>query len=107
MKYHTLEQYRKKMPNYVYVFKAMGLMENDAKLFEGLASMLFMLKMIEEMSEAETQAIHEMFWKAVNDYTGGKIPAEMISRCIEAVNSWENINVTTGGDILDYVDMDE
>jgi hypothetical protein len=101
-----MEQYKELMPFIVRTCSIMGLMESDPKLFEGVASWLFMFRMTEELSEFEIFQIHKMFWDALNQSIGGKIPSDIIAKCVDAVESWGNINITIGGDIIEYaIDM--
>lgn len=99
---HSLEEYKKLMPYVVGACEGMGLMKSDPALFEGVASWLFMARMVDELSDEELSKVHEMFWDAFNARCGGRVPDDIIRKSMEAVNSWGNINITIGGDIFDY-----
>ena len=98
----SLEEYKKMMPFVVGACEGMGLMKSDPVLFEGVASWLFLARMVDELSDEELSKVHEMFWDAFNARCDGRIPKDIIEKSIQAVNSWGNINITTGGDIFDY-----
>lgn len=98
----SLDEYKKLMPFVLHTCIGMGLMQNDSALFEGVASWLFMARMVDELSDKEVSMVHEMFWNEFNAACGGQVPEDIINRSIQAVNSWGNINIKIGGDIFDY-----
>ena len=98
----SLEEYKKLMPFVVGACEGMGLMKSDPDLFGGVASWLFLARMVDGLSDEELSKVHELFWDAFNARCGGRIPNDIIRRSIQAVNSWGNIDITTGGDIFDY-----
>lgn len=99
---HTLEQYHDLMPYIVKAFQIKGQFASDPILFKAVKSWLFMFNMIEELSDQECNAVHNMFWDCFNMFmTDGRMPQVMIQQSKEAVMACKQVDVTIGGDIID------